>query len=108
MGVEDSFVNRTNSVNTATSSNHVVMMQGKNGKPWPTAINPKFLAQTQIGTMIQSAQNMTIVDQLMNDKTKFQEIDMGKFDEDDKQYIYVDIQNKKVYDVRNENHMLKL
>ena len=33
---------------------------------------------------------------------------MGKFDEDDKQYIYVDIQNKKVYDVRNENHLLKL
>jgi hypothetical protein len=84
------------------------MMQGKNGRPWPTAINPKFLAQTQIGTMIQSSQNMTIVDQLMNDKTKFQEIDMGKYDEDDKQYIYVDIENKKVYDVRNENHMLKL
>jgi len=86
------------------------MMQGKNGKPWPTAINPKFLAQTYIGTIIggQPSQKLTIIDQLMNDKSAFQEIDMGMFDEDDKQYIYVDIQNKKVYDLRNENHMLKL
>jgi hypothetical protein len=84
------------------------MMQGKNGKPWPTAINPKFLAQTYIGTIIvgQPSQKLAIIDQLMNDKSAFQEIDMGMFDEDDKQYIYVDIQNKKVYDLRNEKHML--
>ena len=33
---------------------------------------------------------------------------MGQLEDDDKQYIYVDIQNKKVYDMRNENHLLKL
>jgi hypothetical protein len=81
----------SSTTSVSRGNNQVVMMQGKNGKPWPTAIDPKFLAQTQIGTMIQSSQNMTIVDQLMNDKSKFQEIDMGKFDEDDKQYIYVDL-----------------
>ena len=33
---------------------------------------------------------------------------MGQFDEEEKQFIYYDIQAKKVYDVRKENDLLKL
>lgn len=42
------------------------------------------MANTQIGTIIQPQQNMTIVDQLQNDKSMFQEIDMGQYEEEDK------------------------
>lgn len=52
--------------------------------PWTTAIDPKFLAQTQIGTMIQLPQHMTIVDMLNNDRSAFQEFDMGQFEDDEK------------------------
>ena len=51
---------------------------------------------------------MTIVDQLINDRSAFQEIDMGNFEDDEKQYIFYDMATKKVYDVRKENDMLKL
>jgi|LauGreDrversion4_2_1035121.scaffolds.fasta_scaffold777525_1 hypothetical protein len=33
---------------------------------------------------------------------------MGKLDEDDKQYMFFDLETKKLYDMRNENHLLKL
>jgi hypothetical protein len=48
------------------------------------------------------------VDQLINDKSAFQEIDMGHYDEEDKQYIFVDIKTKQIYDLRKENDLMKL
>ena len=51
---------------------------------------------------------MTIVDQLNNDRSAFQEFDMGQFEDEEKQFMYIDVQTKKVYDMRNDNHLLKL
>ena len=53
-------------------------------------------------------QSNTMIDKLANDKSAFQEIDMGKYEEEDRQYMFIDIQTKKLYDMRNENHLLKL
>ena len=33
---------------------------------------------------------------------------MGQFDEEDKQYMVYDYENKQLYDMRNDNHLLKL
>lgn len=33
---------------------------------------------------------------------------MGQYDDDEKQYIVVDMTTKKVYDMRKENDLLKL
>ena len=51
---------------------------------------------------------MTIADTLENDNFAFQEINMGDYDEDDKQFMYFDIDTKKLYDMRNDNHLLQL
>lgn len=87
---------------------HLVVKGTAKQAPWPTAIDPKFLQQTQIGTMIGTHQQLTIVDQLQNDRSAFQEFDMGQFDEDDKHFIIVDLQTKKIYDMRKENDLLKM
>jgi predicted transglutaminase-like cysteine proteinase len=38
----------------------------------------------------------------------FQEIDMGELDEEERQYLLIDKDTGKVYDLRNENHLHKI
>ena len=33
---------------------------------------------------------------------------MGQFDDEDKQFIFYDVETKKLYDMRKENDLLKL
>jgi hypothetical protein len=48
-----------------------------------------------------------IMDMLNNDNI-FEEIDMGQLDEEEKQFIIIDKDTGRVYDIRNENFLLKL
>ena len=43
------------------SKDSINVIQTKNG-PWPTAINPKYLAGTQVGTMIAAQPSNTIIE----------------------------------------------
>ena len=69
--------------NQEAPTNKVNIIQTKNG-PWPTAINPKYLAGTQVGTMIAAQPSNTIIDQLLSDKNMFQDFDMGQLEDEDK------------------------
>lgn len=57
--------------------------------------------------MIGDQERLTILETL-NNKSAFQEFYMGDFDEEEKQYIFYDIETKKVYDVRKENDLRKM
>lgn len=45
-----------------------------------------------------------IMDMLNNDNI-FEEFDMGQLDEEEKQFLLIDKDSGKVYDLRNENHL---
>lgn len=47
-------------------------------------------------------------DDSMDQQGLFQEIDMGELDEEERQYLLIDKDTGKVYDLRNENHLHKI
>lgn len=43
-----------------------------------------------------------------NGEDMYEEIDMGQLDEEEKQYLIVDKDSGKVYDIRNERHLQRI
>jgi len=59
------------------------------------------------GDMSNFCDDSKIMDMLNNDNI-FEEIDMGQLDEEEKQFILIDKDTGRVYDIRNEGLLNKL
>lgn len=46
--------------------------------------------------------------ELLQNDNIFDEIDMGQLDEEDKQFLLIDKDTGRVYDMRNETHLQRL
>ena len=45
---------------------------------------------------------------ILNNENIFEEIQMGQYDEEDKQFLLIDKDTGRVYDLRNENHLQRI
>lgn len=46
--------------------------------------------------------------EMLQNENLFEEIDMGQIDEEDRQFLLVDKDTGRVYDMRNETHLARL